>query len=65
MINTSIFCIIISEFSYGKESSPIILFVIDKSLEISLNCGVLSLDLAISLRVKSSRELLLDSKEVA
>ena len=64
MTNAGIFCIIISKFSYKKESSPIVLFIIDKGLEIGLYYTVLLLDLAISWKVKSSRKPLLNSKKV-
>ena len=65
MTGAGIFRIIVSKFSYRKELSPIILFVINKSSEIGFHRAVLSLSLAISLRVESSKKLLLDSKEVA
>ena len=61
---TSIFCIIVSKFSYKKESSPIILFIINENLEIDLYYIILPFNLAISLRLESNEEPLLDSKEV-
>ena len=64
MTNASIFCIIISKFSYKKESSLIILFVIDKNLEIDLYYTILPWSLAINLKVKSSEEFLLYLKKV-
>ncbi len=59
-----IFRIIGSEFSHRKEPGPIVLFIIDESLEIGLHRAVLPLDLAINLVVKSSGESLLDCKKV-
>ena len=47
MTSTSIFRIIISKFSYKKELGLIILFVINKNLEIGLYYMVLALGLAI------------------
>ncbi len=64
MTSTSIFYIIVSKYSHKKESGPIVLFIIDKNLEIGLYCTILSLSLAISLRVKNSEKPLLDPKEV-
>lgn len=61
---TGIFSIIIDKFSYREESDPIVLFVINKSLGINLHCTILSLGLAIKLRVKSNGEFLLDPREV-
>ncbi len=65
MTDADIFYIIISEFSHKEKSSPIILFIINKNLEIDLNCTILPLDLTIDLRIESSKELLLDPKIVA
>ena len=59
-----IFRIIISKFSYKKKLGLIILFVIDKNLEIHLYCTILFLALAISWRMQSSEELLLDLKKI-
>ncbi len=65
MIDTHIFHIIVNKFSYEKELDSIVFFIIDKSSEIGLNHTVFPLDLAINLRVESSKELLLDPKNVA
>ncbi len=65
MTGPTIFRIIISKFSYRKKSGPIILFVIDKNLKIDPHHTVLILGLAISLRIESNEEPLLDPKEVA
>lgn len=62
--HTSIFCIIISEFSYKKELGLIILFIINKNLKMNLYYAVLSLSLAIHLRIESNKEPLLNPKEV-
>ncbi len=58
MANACILLIIISEFSYWKEFSPIILFIIDENPKISLHQTILPFDLAIILRAKGSKELL-------
>lgn len=47
--NPVIFCIDIGKFSNKEKPSPIILFKIDKSLEISFHSTVLPLCLAINL----------------
>ena len=65
MTNNGILCIIISKFSHKKELSLIILFVIDKNLEIGHYYTVLLLSLVINLRIKGNIELLFDPKEVA
>ncbi len=65
MTGAGIFRIIISKFSHKKELNLIILFIIDKNLETGLYYMVLPLSLAINLGVKSSKEFLLNLKEVA
>ncbi len=62
--NACIFCIAVSKFSYWKNLNPIILLVIDKSSEINYYCTLLPLSLAINLRIKSDKELLLNFQEV-
>ncbi len=57
--------VVVGKLSYWKESSPIVLLIIDKNFEVSFYCTVLPLGLAISLRVEGSRELSLDFREVA
>lgn len=65
MTNTDVFYIIVSKFGHRKKLGQIILFVINKNSKIDLHCTILSLGLAISLKIKSSRKLLLDPKKVA
>lgn len=62
IIGTNIFCIIISKFDYRKEPGPIVLFVMNKSLEISLYYIILLFNLAINLKIKNYGEPLLDLK---
>ena len=57
--------VIISKFSYKKESGPIVYFVIDEGLMISVYHTILYLNLSICLKVESSGKLLLDPKKVA
>lgn len=64
MADACILSIVVSKLGYWKEPSPLILLVIDKNSEIGLYYTVWPLGLAISLRVKSNRAPLLDSKEV-
>ena len=59
------FYMIISKFSHKKEPGPIVLFVINKNLEINLYHIVLFLGLFISLRVKSIGEPLFNPQKVA
>ena len=60
MIDAYIFDVIIGKLSYWKGSSLIILHVVDKSPEIGLYCIVLPLSLAVNLRIKGGKKLLLD-----
>ena len=64
MTNTSIFCIIVNEFSYKKKLGLIVLFVMNKNSEIDLYCAIWPLGLVINLRIESSRKSLLDLKEI-
>lgn len=64
IIGASVFCIIIGKLSHRKELSIIVLFVIDKTLEINFYYTVLFFGLTISLIMKSNREFLLDSNKV-
>ena len=64
MIDIGIFRIIVRKFSHKKKLYPIIFNVIDKSLEISLYCTILSLNLAINLEIESGKILLFDPKKV-
>lgn len=43
--DTRIFCIIISELSYWKKPSSVVLFVIDKSLKVGFYNTIFSFDL--------------------
>ena len=64
MTTTSIFHIIISKFSYKKETGLIVLFIINKSSEINLDYNILPFCLAINLKVESNEELLLNVKQI-
>lgn len=63
MINIGIFYIIKNKFIYKKYLDLIILFVINKSLEMDFYKIILSLVLAISLKIKRCWKLLLYSKK--
>lgn len=58
--SSCIFGSVIDKFNYRNKPSLIILLAIDKSFEIDFYYIVLPLSLAISLRIKSSKKLLLD-----
>ena len=60
----SIFGIIISKFHYKKKLYLIILFKINKSLKIGFYYIILSLNRAIYLKIKGSRQFLFDAKEI-
>lgn len=64
LISVGIIYIIISKFSYKKESDRFILFVIDKNLEIGFYSIVLCFSFDISLWIKKSYEPLLDFMEI-
>lgn len=53
--NTYIFYIIISKFYYEQQFYLVIILLIDNSLRIGLYGIVLSFDLTINLRIKSSK----------
>lgn len=59
--SVSISCIIIGKFNYWKEFYPVILYKVDKNLEIDFQFAVLSFNLTISLRIKSDRKSLLNT----
>ena len=63
--NTSILGIVISKLRYGKKPCPIILLKVDKGLEVSFHRIILSLSLAVHLRVEGDREPPLDAKGIA
>ena len=50
----SILGVIVGKFSYWEEPCPIILFEIDKSLEVGFHYTILPLSLAIRLRMEGS-----------
>ncbi len=52
MTGASVFRIIVSKFGHQEEPSPIILLEIDKDSEVGLHSAILSLGLAIGLRMK-------------
>lgn len=64
MINASIFGIVISKLSLVKESSLVVLFEVNKSIKIGLFTTILTLGLAISLRVKRSKKFAFDLSEI-
>lgn len=64
MASIYIFYIIIYKFRYKQIFYLIILLLIDKSPKLDLYCIVLFFDLAICLKIKGDRELLLDTKEI-
>ena len=61
MINASVICIIVCKFRYYKESSPIDLFKIDKSLKVSFQNAVLPFYLAVNLGIENGGEPQFDS----
>lgn len=64
MVNANTFGFIIYKFSYWQELSPIILLKNDKSSNIGLYNVVLSLYLAISLRIKGGGKFSLNVEEI-
>ena len=58
--NTSILDIVICKLSHWQEVCLVILFPVHKSSEVCFHCTVLSLCLAIGLRMESHREYSLD-----
>lgn len=56
--------IIIHKFCYRQELCVIVLFSIDKGTKISFYYAILFLSLAIYLRIKYSKKLLLNTKKV-
>ena len=55
----------VHKLSHREESGPIVLFEVDKSLEVCFHRTILSFRLAVRLRVKGSGEPPLDAEEVA
>lgn len=65
MAGTCIFYIVISKLSNWQEPCPIIVFKVDKSLEIRFHYVIFSFYLAIYLWIKGSKKFRFDNKEVA
>lgn len=64
MTGACILGIVICELGYRQELSPIVLFQIDEYINISFQCAILSLGLAVCLRIKYSGQVLLIAKKV-
>lgn len=64
MTSIDIFSIVVYRYFYKYKSCLVILLFIDKYLKISLYDIYLFLDLAISLKIKSDKKLLLNIKEI-
>lgn len=62
--NISFFSIIIYKFSNWQKFYKIILLKVNKDLELYFYYTILILDFSISLRIKNSEKLILDSKKV-
>lgn len=60
-----IFYITISKFGYSKRPSLVILFIINKTLEIVFYYTIFYLALFVNLWVKNSRNFVFDSKQIA
>ena len=56
--------IVVRKLGHWQESYLVILFEIDKGLNVYLHCAVLSFGLAVCLRMEGSWESLFDVKEV-
>ena len=65
MVGANILDIIIDKLCYEKKLYPIILFKVDKNLEIGFYYTILSLNIAVCLRLEGNKEFLLDAKEIA
>ena len=57
--------IVVSKLRYRKKLCPIILFKVDKGLEIGFHHTILLLNLAVCLQMEGGRESPLDAKEIA
>lgn len=62
--SAGIFCIIMGKFGYCQEFSLIILFQVDKNLEVDFYSTDLLFSLAVNLGVKDCWKFLLDFQEV-
>lgn len=65
MASICIFGIAVCKFCRRQEFCLVILLFVDKCLEIGFYCAVLPLILAIYLRLKGGREVLIDVEEIA
>ena len=65
MAGASILDIVVSELRYEKKLCSIILLKVDKGSEVGFHYTILSLSLAIRLRVEGNGEFLLDVEEIA
>lgn len=55
-----IFGVVVSELSYWQKPSPVILLTVNKRFDVCIHGAVLPLGLAVYLRIKGGRKLLLD-----
>lgn len=62
--NARIYHIAICKLDYWQKPSPVILFKIDKSLEINLYYTILVFCLFVSLRIIYNKKPLFDAKEI-
>lgn len=60
MASIGFFCIIISKFSHLKLPRLVILFVVDKNLEIRYYCTILTFFLAVYLEIKDDEKFLIN-----
>ena len=65
VIETCIFCIVISKLAYWHGPSPVIFVEVGKSLEIRLHGAVLPLGLPVCLQIEGNKKPLLDAEKVA
>ena len=65
MAGTGIPSIIIGKFCSRKKLCLIILFKVDKDLEIGFHYAILPFDLTVCLWIESGKEFLLNAKEIA
>ena len=64
MAGAGILGVIINKLCHKKKLCPIILLKVNKSLEVSFYCIILSFDLIVHLWVEGGGESLLDAKEI-
>lgn len=64
MANTSILGIIIYKFSYWQEFGLVILFKINKNLRIRFYHTILTIILAINLKIKDNRETVFNFQKI-